>query len=127
MPIGFDEIQLEETSEGKVVTLKFRERLEGKDFEAFVPRIEGLMRDGSKIRLLVELHDFNGWTAGALWEDTKFAARHFNDIVKLAVAGDAKWEKGVAVFVKPFTSAVVRYFNIEDLEAARRWVREPSN
>lgn len=126
MPIGFDEIQLDETPAGKVVTLKFREKLDGKDFEAFVPRIEGLMRDGSKIRLLVELQDFSGWTAGALWEDTKFATRHFNDIEKLAVVGDAKWETGVALFVKPFTNADVRYFDTEHRDQARQWVREPA-
>jgi len=28
---------------------------------------------------------FKGWTAGALWEDTKFAAKHFNDIDRIAV------------------------------------------
>jgi hypothetical protein len=124
MPIGFDEIQLEESPAGKIVTLTFRERLRKEDFEEFVPKIEGLMRDGSKIRLLVELQDFKGWTAGALWQDTKFAARHFNDIDRLAVVGDLKWEKGVKVFVKPFTGASVQYFHENEAHRARQWVRE---
>jgi hypothetical protein len=122
--IGFDEIQLEETPAGKIVTLKFKEKLDREDYEEFVPQIETLLQDGSKLRLLVELIDFKGWTAGALWEDTKFAARHFNDIERLAVVGDAKWEKGVTVFIKPFTGASVKYFDRLDLEKARRWIRE---
>jgi hypothetical protein len=90
VPIGFDEIQVEKTPENKVVILKFKERLDKKDYEIFVPRIESQMENGSKIRLMVELHDFKGWTTGALWEDTKFAAKHFNDIERLAVVGDTK-------------------------------------
>ena len=124
MTIGFHEIQVEETSTGKIVTLRFKEKLSKKDYDEFVPRIEGLMENDSKIRLLVELIEFEGWTAGALWEDTKFAARHFNDIDRLAVVGDSRWEKGITVFVKPFTTADVKYFDTKDLDKARRWVLE---
>jgi hypothetical protein len=124
MTIGFHEILLEDAPMGKIVTLKFKETLRKKDYEEFVPKIEGLMADGSKIRLLVELIEFKGWTAGALWEDTKFATRHFNDIDRLAVVGDARWQKGITVFIKPFTGAEVRYFEMADIEKARDWIRE---
>ena len=122
MPIGFDEIQVEKTTRGSIVTLKIREKLDKNDYATFVPMIESQMRDGLPLRLLVELHDFKGWTAGALWEDTKFAARHFHDIERLAVVGDSQWEKGVALFVKPFTSADVRYFDMQTVDEARQWV-----
>jgi hypothetical protein len=114
MPIGFDEIQLEKTPVGTVITLSFRGKLAKKDYETFVPMIESQMQNGSPIRLLVELHDFEGWTAGALWEDTKFAAKHFYDIERLAVVGELRWQKGVTVFVKPFTAAHVRYFDVQE-------------
>lgn len=124
MPIGFDEIQVDPTPVGTIVTLKFREKLDKADYETFVPMIESQMKNGSPIRLLAELHDFEGWTAGALWEDTKFAAKHFNDIERLAVVGESRWQKGVAVFFKPFTSAEVRYFDMKEIDKAREWVRE---
>ena len=124
MPIGFDEIQVDPTPVGTIVTLKFREKLDRADYETFVPMIESQMQNGLPIRLLAELHDFEGWTAGALWEDTKFAAKHFNDIERLAVVGESRWQKGVTVFVKPFTSAEVRYFDMKEIDKAREWVRE---
>jgi hypothetical protein len=124
MPIGFDEIQVEKTTRGSIVTLKIREKLDKNDYASFVPMIESQMRDSLPLRLLVELHDFKGWTAGALWEDTKFAARHFHDIERLAVVGDSKWEKGVALFVKPFTSADVRYFDMPTVGEARQWLHD---
>ncbi|SFI52823.1 hypothetical protein SAMN05428978_10159 [Nitrosomonas sp. Nm34] len=43
--------------------------------------------------MLVELVHFHGSTAGAAWEDTKFAVRQFNDIERLAIVGDKAWEK----------------------------------
>ena len=124
MPIGFDEIQVDPTPVGTIVTLKFREKLDKQDYETFVPMIESQMKNGSPIRLLTELHDFKGWTVGALWEDTKFAAKHFNSIERLAVVGESRWQKGVTVFVKPFTAADVRYFDMKEIDTARKWVRE---
>lgn len=124
MAIGFNEIQVEETSVGKIVTLKFKKSLDKEDYDEFVPQIESQIKDGASIRLVVELHDFEGWTAGALWEDTKFAVNHFNDIERLAVVGDPQWETGVAVFVKPFTAANVRYFDMKNLEQAHQWIRK---
>ena len=122
MPIGFDEIQVDNTPAGTIVTLKFRQTLEKKDYEMFVPMLEYQIENHAPIRILVELVDFSGWTAGALWEDTKFAASHFNDIERLAIVGDASWEKGISMFVKPFTRATVRYFDKHNIDAARQWI-----
>lgn len=124
MAIGFDEIQLEEREAGAIVTLTIKKKLDKEDYETFVPMIERQIEARSPIRLLVELKNFEGWTAGALWEDTKFAARHFKDIERMAVVGDSRWEKGGAFFFKPFTAAKVRYFDNREIERARQWIRE---
>lgn len=39
------------------------------------------------------------------------------------MVGDRKWEKGMATFCKPFTTAV-RWFDLEDLRHAREWVKQ---
>jgi hypothetical protein len=124
MTLGFDEIQTEKSAVGYIVTLVIKGKLEKEDYELFVPQLEGLMKADAKIRLLIELHDFKGWTGGALWEDTKFAARHYNDIARLAVVGDARWEKGMTAFIKPFTTAEVKYFDRREGERAHAWIRE---
>ncbi|MCG8511193.1 MAG: STAS/SEC14 domain-containing protein, partial [Rhodospirillales bacterium] len=63
-----------------------------------------------------------GWTMSALWDDLKFDLKHFNDIERLAMVGDRKWEQGMAAFCKPFTTATVRYFDVKDMDDARQWV-----
>jgi hypothetical protein len=77
------------------------------------------------------MHDFHGWTAGALWEDIKFDARHFKDIERVALVGETKWQQGMAVFCKPFTAARIRYFDHAAIDQARAWLtsqddREPA-
>ena len=37
---------------------------------------------------------FQGWDAGAAWEDLKFDLKHFGDIERLAMVGDKKWQHG---------------------------------
>ena len=35
-----------------------------------------------------------------------------------------QWEKRIALFAKPFTTASVRYFDVTQMEEAKKWVRE---
>ena len=65
-----------------------------------------------------------GWEVGAAWEDVKFATKHFSDIERLAMVGEKKWQKGMAIFCKPFTKATVRYFDHVDAVDARKWLDE---
>lgn len=124
MTYGFHEIRLREEPDGKIVTLVFKGKLDKDDYKRFVPQLEKIMESEDKIRMLIELQDFKGWTAGALWEDTKFGVRHFTDIERMAIVGDKKWEKTMAAFIKPFTAATVRYFDVADREQAESWIRE---
>jgi hypothetical protein len=68
------------------------------------------------------MHEFHGWTAGALWEDIKFDFKHWKDIEKLAIVGESKWEAGMAIFCKPFTRAKVQYFDQSQMKDAVTWI-----
>jgi len=72
----------------------------------------------------MEMRDFHGWTAGALWEDTKFAFHHFRSIERLAIIGEKKWQKGMATFCRPFTAAEVRYFERSQEQEAHDWLQQ---
>ena len=72
----------------------------------------------------VEGFDFHGETAGALWEDTKFAVHHFRDVKRLALVGETKWQEAMATFCKPFTTAEVRDFESSQAAAAHDWLTE---
>ncbi len=110
--------------EGKVMEVTATGKFEKADYEMFTPAAEELIKDHGKIRVLFVMHDFHGWTAGAAWEDIKFDMKHFNHIERLGIVGETKWEKGMAVFCRPFTTAKMQYFDTENLEEARRWIQE---
>ncbi len=117
-------IQIE--ASGNVVEIQVTGKLTAEMYDELVPLVDRLVKESGKLRMLFTMHDFHGWTAGALWDDIKFGLDHFRDISRLAIVGETKWQKGMAVFCKPFTTAKVKYFESTDLEAARAWVREPA-
>jgi hypothetical protein len=115
-------VTLKETHGGKVLEVQLTGKLAREDYQHFVPMVERLVKDHGKICLLVEMHDFHGWTAGALWRDFNFEATHFSDIERLAIVGETKWQHGMAVFCKPFTAAKIRYFDRPAIDQAREWL-----
>jgi hypothetical protein len=117
-------VELHEEAAGKVLGIKLTGKLTKEDYEKFVPEVDRLVKEQGKLRLLVELHDFHGWTAGALWEDLKFDFHHSRDIERLAIVGENAWEQGMASFCKPFTSANIRYFDKSKADEARTWTLE---
>lgn len=107
-----------------IVEVRVSGKLEKRDYERFVPELEQLIKDQGKLRVLILMEDFHGWTASALWEDFKFDLKHFRDVERVAMVGDKKWEKGMSVFCKPFTTAKIRYFDLADQAEAHAWLAE---
>ena len=117
-------IDLKETEDGKTLEVFVTGKLMKEDYATFVPAVDRAIEAHGKIRMLIVMHDFHGWTASAAWEDTKFGARHFRDLDRLAIVGETKWQQGMAIFCKPFTTATVRYFTHDKIEDAHAWLRE---
>ena len=115
-------VDLHDEGGGKVLVIKLTGKLTKEDYGRFLPEVERLIKDHGKLRMLVQMHDFNGWTAGALWEDIKFDLKHFRDIERLALVGEKAWEHGMAVFCKPFTTATIRYFDRTEADQAEAWI-----
>jgi len=115
-------ITLAEKNGGKNLEVRVSDKLVHEDYQQFVPEFERLVKQHGKIRVLFEMADFHGWEGAALWDDFKFDLKHFSDIERLAMVGDRKWEKGMSVFCKPFTSAKIRYFDHAAIAEARAWL-----
>ncbi|MEX0716822.1 MAG: STAS/SEC14 domain-containing protein [Planctomycetaceae bacterium] len=117
-------ITLQEEASGKVLRADLSGKLEKKDYERFAPEVDRLVREEGRIRILVRMRDFHGWTLGGLWEDIKFDWKHGSDIERVALVGEKKWESGMASFCKPFTKASIRYFDQAQLAEAETWINE---
>lgn len=117
-------IKLTEENGGELPAVYVTGKLVVADYEQFVPEFERLLQEHGYLHVLFDMTDFHGWSAGALWADTKFAVHHFSDIERLAIVGEKRWQQGMAAFCKPFTRAVVRYFDHAAAFEARRWLND---
>ena len=107
-----------------MVGLKLSGKLHDEDYKQFVPTVETILTTEGKVRLFVQFEEFHGWDMHAAWDDLKFALKHYSDFERIAMVGDRKWEKWMASFCKPFTKAKVKYFDVSEVDAAWKWLRE---
>ena len=109
-------------STGKVLGFQLTGKLHDSDYQHFMPIVEAAIEAHGKVRILAQFEDFRGWDLHALWDDTKFAAKHCADIERMALVGDRKWEEWMAKICRPFTEATLRYFEISEAEKAWLWL-----
>lgn len=107
---------------GNYVALDAREKLERSDYERITPQLEALIARHGKLRVLIVLHDFAGWTPGALLDDLRFDVHHHTDFERVAVVGGKTWQAVVTKLTKPFFSGEMQFFDAEP--EARAWLKE---
>ena len=84
--------------------------------------LDGIEKAGT-IKLLVILDDFQGWQKGDDWGDMSFYSEHGDQIDKIAIVGDPKWEDEMLMFAgSGLRRAPVKYFSESDLAAAQAWL-----
>jgi hypothetical protein len=109
----------------KVLAFRMSGKLHDEDYKKFVPLVDDAIAKEGKVRILAVFHDFHGWDLHALWDDIKFSTTHCTKIERIALVGEKKWEEWMAKVCKPFTKAKIRYFDVSQMEAAKRWIAEP--
>jgi len=113
----------------RVLGLKASGEVTAEDYRTvLVPAIEAQLTRHKKVRLLYVFGDeFQGYTGGAAWEDTKVGMKHLTSFERVAVVTDVDWIENT---IKAFGFALpgeVRVFDDDDLDEARRWVSEPTS
>lgn len=94
------------------------------DYETvIVPAVEAQLQRHPKIRFLYVLGDqFEGFEAGAMWDDAKLGLKHLTAWQKIAVVTEVEWIRA-ALLVLCFTMADhVRVFTNAELADAKRWI-----
>lgn len=115
-------IELVKNTEMRLLEVKASGKLSTEDYATLEPGVENLIADSGKIKILFVMRDFHGWEIGAVWEDIKFATKHFRDIEKIAMVGEKAWEKWMATICKPFTMSSIKYFDAGEEDSARQWL-----
>ncbi len=81
------------------------------------------IRNFGKIKVLLILDGMQGWEPGADWSDMSFIVTHGDDVEKIAMVGDLKWQTEALMFVGAgIRRTQVKYFPLAEMEQARAWL-----
>lgn len=85
--------------------------------------IRGLRPDDSARVLVMVEKDFLGWVGGEVWNDMTFFVEHGDQIAKIAIVGDPKWESRMLMFTAAgLRRAQVKYFAESSPAKAYAWL-----
>jgi len=110
-------------SASDLVCLKAAGKLTDEDCKGMTPRLEAVIAEHGSLRLYADLTEFDGWDWRAAWDDVAFGIKHWNDISKIALIGDAAWENLAAKITDKITSADVRKFAADQADEALDWIK----
>lgn len=111
-------IELLPESEGRFVALRAAGKLTDRDYKQIVPKLEVLIKEHGPIRLLVDMTEFDGWTAMAAWDDLIFGLRHRKDFERIALVGEARWVGLAARMADAVIKGEARRFKTENRQIA---------
>ena len=98
----------------------------GSDYEeVLVPAVEEQLSQSDKIRFLYVLgNEFTGYSAGAMWDDTKAGMKHLFSFERIALVTDHDIYSRVTNGFGFLIPAQVKVFETAELDAAKAWVSQ---
>jgi hypothetical protein len=93
------------------------------DYEKILgPAVRDKLAAHERIRFVYVVgEDFDGWTAGAMWEDAKLGLKDPKAWEKVAVVTDKDWLKHSVKAFAWMIPGEVRCFQLDQLAAAEDW------
>ena len=77
----------------------------------------------TRVRVLVMVEGFEGFERGANWEDMTFFEKYGDQVDKIAIVVDPRWETDLLMFVGAgFRRGAVKFFPANQLALARAWL-----
>ncbi len=115
-------IELTQSKEEVYVEFTLLGKLTHEDYETFVPFIESAVKalPPKSLNILVDMTRFEGWTLEAAWDDFRFGLEIREDIKKMAVVGNRKWEEVFTKITSWMIPGKARFFH--DKEEALAWL-----
>lgn len=105
-----------------IIATRAEDNLTETDIQKIHPLIHNIVNRGQKVRWYLEMENLSGWKFNAFWKDLKMDMSHADDYEKIAMVGDKKWHDWIAQFMKPFTNAEIKYFDLKEKEEAKEWI-----
>lgn len=122
-------LQILDLTQKNIIATRANDLLGIKDYEKIHPFIHNIINTGKKVRWYFEMDDNTNLDSTGFWEDGiievnygKMNFMHADDLEKIAIVGAKKWEQWMRSVMKPFSAAVIKYFDLADREEAVEWI-----
>jgi hypothetical protein len=97
-------------------------KLRAEDYrDVLLPIVERAAAAGD-LRVVIVIRDFDGLTAGALWEDLKMGVEHLRGWKRIALVTDIDWMTHAASLFGWMTPGELKHFPLAERDAAVAWV-----
>ena len=111
--------------EGNVRVLQVAGILKKSEFDAVITAEAEQWAPQTRVKLLVLAEGFQGWERNEDWGDLTFFMKHGDQIDKIAIVADPKWETELLIFAAAgFRRAPVKFFPSRQIRLARAWLVE---
>jgi len=111
-------------SKGNILVFRTVGKLTDADYKnVLIPHLDSIIREYGKARLLLDMGDFHGLEAAALWDDTRFGLSHRNDFEKMGVIGGPRWVEWGVKLAAMVVSGEIRSFSPGEREEALNWIK----
>ena len=95
------------------------------DYAVLTPAVEAAVAEHGSVRLLLDMTDFHWEKVSAWGDDLNFGKQLHNNVPRMALVGNKKWERHLANLAQPFYAQEVKFF--ENLDDAWAWIDSPEN
>lgn len=107
-----------------VIALEALGEVTSRDYDdLLIPLVREKAKRHGKLRLLMVLGpDFDGYSAGAIWDDARLGLTHWRSFERVAVVSDIGWITRSLKMFAPLMPGEVAVFPMSGREAAKVWI-----
>lgn len=115
-------VGIERHHQQMMVVMKASGTLTHEDYQNITPMLIGAFQaiEQPKIKILVDITDFDGWELRAAWDDFRLGLELGTDIDKIAIYGHKSWQDMAAKIGAWFIKGEMRAF--EQYQDAIDWI-----
>jgi SpoIIAA-like len=107
----------------KTFEITMKGRVTRADYDSIVDRLQAFIDRHGTVRMVEIIESFGGFDPSVLYQGTKFDFKNIRHISHVALVTDIGWLTPLAKATGALTSTTLRTFDMDQIEAARDWIR----
>jgi hypothetical protein len=104
-----------------VIGVEASGKLRAEDYrDVLLPAVNEAIEKGD-VRIVIVMHDFDGISGGAVWQDLKMGLEHFTHWKRTALVTDIGWMEHATTMFGWMSPGELKHFPLAEREAAIAW------